>query len=99
MNRTARDPTVIHIRDDLIRQSSKVGWGVFDGNPLALLQPTHSPLTHSLPMNLQWRWTASSPFPSPPQGGRGCRRRERRRFGGSKRESLRVVLSPTKGES
>ena len=48
----------------------------------------------SVPMNLHWRWTAPSPFPSAPQGGRGCRRRERRRLGGSKRESLRGILSP-----
>ena len=48
-----------------------------------------------LPMNPDWKWTAPSPFPSPPQRGRGCRRRERGRFRGSKREPVRRILSPT----
>jgi hypothetical protein len=48
-----------------------------------------------LPLNLDAIKTAPSPFPSPPLRGRGCRRPERGRFRGAKREFVRGILSLT----
>jgi hypothetical protein len=44
-------------------------------------------------MNLEAIETAPSPFPSPPQRGRGCRRPERGRFRGAKRKFVQRILS------
>src|ERR1035441_9375606 len=58
------------------------------------LSPPDLWLTHGpLPLNLEAIETAPSPCPSPPLRGRECRRPERVRFRGAKRESLRGILS------